>query len=90
MREHLTKGRPSPWLVAYRILCKRAVGLPEIYHELAGLPQMQRSFQAITVVAPVPGPLDSRIRATQASQVLYQAYLDARTGAASSPMPAAA
>ena len=80
MKEHLSRDRPTPWLTAYRLLCKRAVAMPELYHELAGLSQMVRSFQATTLVAPIPGTLDSRVRATQRSQVLYEAYLAARTG----------
>ena len=80
MKEHLQKDRPSPWLVAYRMHCKRAVAVPELYHELAGLAQMVRSFQATTVVAPIPGPRSSAIRASQRSQVLYEAYLQSRSG----------
>ena len=56
------------------------MALPEIYHEFAGLPQMVRSYQKTTLVAPIPGPLHSRIRASQGSQVLYEAYLAARSG----------
>ena len=41
---------------------------------------MVRSFQATTIVAPMPGPLDNRIRSTARPQVLYAAYLDARVG----------
>ena len=80
IKEHLAKDRPTPWLIAYRMLCKRSVAVPELYHELAGLSQMVRSFQATTLVAPIPGPLHSRVRSTQSSQVLYEAYLDGRGG----------
>ena len=80
MREHLSKDKPSPWLTAYRQLCKKALALPELYHELAGLSQMVRSFQTTCVVAPLPGPLHSRVSATQSSQVLYAAYLAAMHG----------
>ncbi len=80
MLEHLKKDRPSPWLVAYRILSKWVVALPELYHETCGLAQMKRSFQATTVVAPIPGPLSAARRATLSSKVLYSAYLAARSG----------
>ena len=79
MKEHLSKDRPTPWLMAYRMLCKRAVAVPELYHEFAGLQQMVRSFQATTLVAPIPGPVDSRVSSSQRSQVLYDAYLDTRS-----------
>ena len=80
MRDHLSKDKPSPWLTAYRMLCKRSVAVPELYHELAGLPQMVRSFATATVVAPIPGPLSEKKRSTQSSEVLYDAYLAARNG----------
>ena len=80
IKEHVSKTRPSPWLMAYRILCKRALAVPEIYHEFAGLAQMVRSFQAATLVAPIPGPVHEKTSLTQQSQVLYEAYLRSRCG----------
>ena len=80
MKEHLSKDKPSPWLIAYRLLCKHAPGLPEMYHEYAGLSQMVRSFQAATLVAPIPGPVHQKISEQQKSQVFYAAYLEERSG----------
>ena len=77
MKEHLSKDRPSPWPTAFRMLCKRATAVLELYHELARESQMVRSFQATTMIAPMPGLLDGRVRATSRSQVLYAAYVDA-------------
>ena len=54
--------------------------MPELFHEFAGLSQMVRSFQASVLIAPIPGPLHAKVRATQPSQVLYQAYLEGRSG----------
>ena len=80
MKEHLRRDRPSNWLMAYRTLSKRALAVPELYHEMAGLSEMERSFEARTLVAPMPGPLPPHVSATQRSQLIYDQYLEARSG----------
>ena len=73
-QEHLGEGRGHAWRVAYRIMCKHAPCVPEIFCSFAGLPMMKRSFAIMQLYAPVQGPRLDVERGNE-SEKMYGAYL---------------
>ena len=74
LQEHLGEGRAHAWRVAYRIICKHAPCVPEIFCSFAGLPMMKRSFAIMQLYAPVQGPRLDVERGNE-SEKMYGAYL---------------
>ena len=52
--EHFKAKVDDAWLVVYRLMCKRALCIPEIFVYFARLPHMHRSFRVDTIYAPGP------------------------------------
>ena len=52
-KEHLNQDNSSKWRLAYRLLCKNAPCIPEVYGYFASLAYMKRSFYHDTLYAPI-------------------------------------
>ncbi|CAK0880619.1 unnamed protein product, partial [Prorocentrum cordatum] len=62
----------SAWRTTYRMLCKLAPGLPEVFLDFAGAKHMYRTFGVVNAYAIIPGQLD---KGNNDTKRLYKKYL---------------
>ena len=76
LKDHFKdKDTNAPWRQTYRLLCKKAPLLTEVYLAMKKRPMMERSFLTDVLCAVIPGKIDIMANAKTKHHLTYRTYL---------------